>query len=127
MSLLVTVVTSEMRMLFNIKLLSILAGVGIIGNILLAFRAITSLVFGGTARIAHTHTMRFGIPNCSQICTVSLHKVVQVDVGVVEVKTIEVFGDLELCSLRSTLERLHEFAHYEVCGSGPTTVEFALR
>ena len=127
MSLLVAVVTSEMRMLFNIKLPLIFAEVDIIGSILLASRAITSLVFGGTARLAHTHAMRFGVPDCSQVCTVSLHEVVQVDVGVVEIKTIEVFGDLELCSLRSTIERLHEFAHYEVCGSGPTTVEFALR
>ena len=65
MSLLVAVVTSEMRMLCAIKLPLGFAEGGIIGSILLASRAITSLVFSRTARIAHTHTMRFGIPNCS--------------------------------------------------------------
>ena len=123
MPLFATVVTGEMRMP-NIKFLPIFARVVIIGNILFAPSAIPSLVFGGAAQSAHTHAMRFGIPNCSKICTVSLHQIVQVDVGAVEMKTIEVFGDLELCSLRLTLESLHEFAH---CVVNDTTVEFALR
>ena len=68
MSLLVAIVTSKVRMLFAIHLLPILARVGIIGGILFAPWAVSSLMFGGAARSAHPNAMRLAISNRSEIC-----------------------------------------------------------
>ena len=127
MSLLVAIVTSEMRVLLAVQLLPILPRIGIIGIILFALGTISSLVFGRVAGCAHTHAMRFQIPDCSKICKISLHKIVQIDIGIVEVQTIEVLGNLELCGLRSTLKRLHKFAHGVMNDCIITAVEFTLR
>ena len=72
MSLLVAIVTSEMRVLLAVHLLPILPRVGIIGIILLPPGTISSLVLGRVAGCAHTHAMRFRIPDCSKICKISV-------------------------------------------------------
>ena len=123
---LVAVMAGKVRMLFGIKLVPILARAGIIGIVLFSPWTVSRLMFGGPARCTHIHAMRFVIPDCSKICTVSLHQVVEVDVGVVEIEFVKVFGNFELNTFRSTLKRFHKSTEPDVHDSRTTAVHFAL-
>ena len=123
---LVAVMASKVRMLFDIKLLPILARADIIGIILLSPWTVSGLMFGRPASSAPIHATRLVVPDCSKLCTVSLHQVVEVDVGVVEIEFSEVFGNLELNTFRSTLKRFHKLTEPDVHESRTTVVHFAL-